>query len=381
MVENGETDAVSSLDTVRRLRRLAVAELSRMYRPEERLFAFRVRRTPDGIISEGLSRRYTAIALIGLAKESDAVVAKVLAGGRLWDVCGRLIAHAARAESLGDVALTLWAAWAVNYPDRQLAWERLVELGPAEKPYPVVAVAWALSALAADQSVPVDGLRQRLARRLISSLEERSALFPHVVGNGGTGARSHVACFADAVYPAYALVRYFELTGDRTALEVATRCIRQLCRQQGRDGQWWWHYDVRTGRVIERYPVYAVHQDAMAPMVLFAVAEASNEDFSAELDRGLAWLARAPELSGGSLIDEEAGVIWRKVARREPRKLSRSVQAAVSRVHAGLRLPGLGLLFRPGAVDFEDRPYHLGWLLHVWSPARVAAWEGRQRSG
>ena len=32
--------------------------------------------------------------------------------------------------------------------------------------------------------------------------------------------------------------------------------------------------DVRTGRVIEGYPVYAIHQDAMGPMALFALEDA-----------------------------------------------------------------------------------------------------------
>jgi hypothetical protein len=79
----------------------------------------------------------------------------------------------------------------------------------------------------------------------------------------------------------------------------------------------------------------------------------------------------APELGGGSLIDESAGLIWRKVARREPPKLSRFAQAAASRLHPALRAPGLDTLFPPCAVDYEDRPYHLGWLLHAWPAGRA----------
>ena len=77
-------------------------------------------------------------------------------------------------------------------------------------------------------------------------------------------------------------------------------------------------------------------------------------------------MARAlPELEGGSLIDDGAGLIWRKVARREPGKLSALLQAAASRLHPRLRVPGLDLLFPP-AIDYEDRPYHLGWVLHAF---------------
>ena len=79
--------------------------------------------------------------------------------------------------------------------------------------------------------------------------------------------------------------------------------------------------------MIEGYPVYAVHQDAMAPMALLAVEDAGGPDFAGPVERGLEWLRSAPELGGGSLVDDAAGLIWRKVARREPGKLARSLQA------------------------------------------------------
>jgi hypothetical protein len=199
-------------------------------------------------------------------------------------------------------------------------------------------------------------------------------MFPHVLGGRAGGFRAHASCFADLVYPIHALGRYAELFGDKEARDVALGCASAICARQGPDGQWWWHYDRRTGAVVERYPVYAVHQDAMAPMALFTLERAAAIDLRSPIARGLAWLARAPELGDGSLIDEGADLIWRKVARREPRKLSRYAQAAASRLHPALRTPGLDILFPPRAVDYEDRPYHLGWLLHAWPAKRAALW-------
>jgi hypothetical protein len=40
-------------DLVDRLRPLAIRSLARMYRPDERLFAFRLRRLASNIVSEG----------------------------------------------------------------------------------------------------------------------------------------------------------------------------------------------------------------------------------------------------------------------------------------------------------------------------------------
>lgn len=361
-------------DLISRLRSLAVLGLSRMYRADQRLFVFRVRPSEQGIVAEGLSRRYTAIVLIGLAREEKQVVSFVLGGHGLDEVCARLIQEVSQLDNLGDVSLVSWAACATGHRQRRLALDRLVELRPAERPYPVVEVSWALTALCAHLEERTEGLRERLARRLIASFEERSGMFPHIVGGSLAGVRAHVTCFADLIYPIHALARYARLSGNREALDVALHCARQICRLQGDAGQWWWHYERRTGEVIEPYPVYSVHQDAMAPMALFALKDAAGIDFDREITKGLEWLDYAPELDGGSLIDLRAGLIWRKVARREPRKLSRSLQAAASRIHPSLRAPRLDAVFPPRVVDHEDRPYHLGWLLYAWPQARALQW-------
>jgi hypothetical protein len=365
---------------IRSLRALAVRSLVRMYRSEDKSFVFCLRRTSAGIRPEGSSPRYTAITLIGLATESQETVAQILGSDSLRDVCGHLAAQAPQMTNLGDVALTLWAACAVGLPDRQPLLQRLLELQPGEKSYPTVEVSWALAALCFAADLPgQDDMRKRLAERLMAAYGKQSAIFPHVLGAPEGGGRSHVSCFADLVYPVHALSQYGKLTGNREALETALGCAVFFCRQQGPAGQWWWHYDWRTGDIIEPYPVYAVHQDAMAPMALFAVAEATQANFTAAVQKGLDWLVQAPELDGGSLIDTEADLIWRKVARHEPAKLSRYIQAAASRVHTRLRAPGLSKVFPAGAIDYEDRPYHLGWLFYAWPPSRVAKWEQEEQ--
>ncbi|MFQ5428663.1 MAG: hypothetical protein ACE5E1_00005, partial [Phycisphaerae bacterium] len=183
--------------------------------------------------------------------------------------------------------------------------------------------------------------------------------------------------FADWVYPVHALSHYGMAVRDERILEIVRHSADHLCRMQGPDGQWWWHFDSRTGRVIEPYPVYAVHQDAMAPMALFSAEEACRTDYAPAIRRGLQWLIEPPE-TDQSLFDREAGVIWRKVCRREPGKLSRVLQAAASAVHPRCRAPGLDLLFRPGRIDFESRPYHMGWLLYTWPEDRVSEFSERR---
>lgn len=352
-----------------RLRTLAVSGLGRMLDPKTLRFVFRLRRTGEGAVPEGLSDRYTAITLLGLSGEADATREAALRGCAPEAVWRPLASRIAAGSNLGDAALGLWAGALLGEAGRDRILTRLLEMRPAEMTYPTVEVAWALAALSVDGEAPVADLREQLARRLVESQGTGSGAFPHVLGGGGL--RRHVACFADLVYPIQALSLHAMRTGDRRAREAAARAAELIVRRQGEHGQWWWHYDLRTGEVLEGYPVYAVHQDAMAPMALFAAQEATGTDYSDAIGRGLDWLDESPELGGGSLVDEASGLIWRKVCRREPAKLTRSLQATVSALHPALRVPGVGRLFPAVAIDGETRPYHLGWLLYAFPEKRL----------
>ncbi|MEJ2579127.1 MAG: hypothetical protein P8Z68_08530, partial [Kineosporiaceae bacterium] len=176
----------------------------------------------------------------------------------------------------------------------------------------------------------------------------------------------------DQVYPIQALARFAAATTDRKSLDAADRCAARIVALQGDAGQWWWHYDARTGEIVEGYPVYSVHQHAMGPMALLDLVEArtvlgdpGDAGLLAAAERGMAWLDSHPE-SAEPLIDPGLGVVWRKVGRREPRKAVRTVRAVTTSVRPGFRLGPLDQLFPPGPVDYECRPYELGWLLYAW---------------
>jgi hypothetical protein len=337
-----------------------------MYRPAERLFAFRLRKNGAGEVLEGVSRRYTATVLIGLASEDRRVATEILGRHSPQDVCDRLLDDLERMEDLGEVALTAWAAQALDHSRAAAAIRALRQREPGQRPYPMVELSWALTALAVDPQKSDPAQADVTAQALLASFQSQSALFPHwSAGYAAPKLRAHVSCFADFVYPIQALSYYHLATGNTRARETACRCAARMCELQGPAGQWWWHFDCHTGRVVENYPVYAVHQEAMAPMALFALAKAGGPEYPAAVAKSLQWLVSPPE-KPGSLIDEERQVIWRKIARREPRRLVRGLQAAASCLHPGLRVPGLGCLFPPTAVDYESRPYEMGWILHAW---------------
>jgi hypothetical protein len=320
-----------------------------------------------GVRTEGQNLRYEAISALGIACLDPAVQRGLLGGRTAHDLARSAADEAGRARDHGAAALGAWAVAEVGNEVSCNLVDRLQSLMNDPAPIETVVCAWALSAaLASPESPAASALRDAAALRLLTGCG-RHGLFPHLLPlRAGGRLRAHVGCFADQVYPIQALARLHVTTGQPGALDAANACAAQICRLQGLAGQWWWHYDVRTGAVVEGYPVYSVHQHAMAPMALFDLAEAGGRDFSGPVSRGLRWIENHPEAPASNLIDAEHGLIWRKIARGDSGKIVRKVAAAVTAVIPNSKLPGVDTLFPPASVDYECRPYELGWMLYAW---------------
>jgi hypothetical protein len=361
-------------DRIAHLREISWRALAQMYLPEQKRFVFRVRDDKPKPRPEGISVRYTAITLIGLAGEDQQQASDTMAGHSCTEVCQSLLDATPDFTNFGDIALTLWAAQRIGNLDVGAALKRLQTLFVTPN-LPTVEVAWAVTALSLmHQDEDTIKFRDSASTKLRAAYVANTGLFRHHVDHHNL-IRGHVACFADLVYPIQAFSHLAKVAPESEALAIAEHCAQTTCNLLGESGQWWWHYDVRTGKVLEGYPVYSVHQDAMAPMCLFDLADAGGTLHRAAIQKGLDWLYASPELSGASLIDDEKGVVWRKVARREPAKFVRQAQALSTCLHPGLRVPGVNMLFPPGTIDDECRPYHLGWLLYAWPARRVADWD------
>ena len=124
-------------------------------------------------------------------------------------------------------------------------------------------------------------------------------------------------------------------------------------------GEWFWHYDSGSGRVVSRYPIYSVHQHAMGPMMLFAASEATGVDFSAAIKKGLAWVDGKNELNR-SFVDSSANLIWRCIYLDRRAAILDSLQR-VSGMRKGPVNPS------KLAIRYECRPYELGWLLYAFA--------------
>jgi hypothetical protein len=205
------------------------------------------------------------------------------------------------------------------------------------------------------------------ARLLSASLDQLlvanrapSNLFRHF---GGPGRRRRFPNFATQIYSVLALsvVAAHELDGR--ALPAARATADLLLRLQLQDGGWPWLFDAERGTVVERYEVYSVHQDAMAPMALLELWKVSGDErYLDAVGRGLRWIHGENEL-GADMIDRDNKLVLRSIRRRRgPDRLWLAAQTGAALV---------GLPNRSGAGRFTevnptDRPYHFGWVLEAW---------------
>ncbi len=363
-----------------RLLTVAEAGLPAMYLPDGDTFVFTraAQAAPDGagrlLEQRGTSTRYAAITALGARFLPEQRQRSVLGGHTAEEFTGLLIQRLPGVTNLGDAALIAWAAAETGHPKLADALGRVAALDDHDRPQYTVEAAWVLSALAAARgSVDVEDRFIAARNRSLHSLIGDSPLFPHATGPGLLPwYRSHIGCFADQTYPLQALARAHASGHDPEALAAADACAARICALQGEGGQWWWHYDARQGTVVEGYPVYSVHQHAMAPTALFDLAEAGGTDHGTAIRRGLRWMTEVPELadtpSGKTqpMILDELGVTWRKVYRGDPKKAVRALRGVSTRVAPGLGLAPLDQLFKPASVDRECRPYEFGWMLFAW---------------
>jgi len=210
------------------------------------------------------------------------------------------------------------------------------------------------------------GGRATYAARAIATELERRYVRPARVFAATSGRRSYqfgMTSFASQVYPILGLCELAEATATEPSATVRHVCDF-LVHTQGRLGQWWWFYSTRAPKVIEGYPVYSVHQDAMAAMALLPATRLGIGDYREPISAGLQWIGGANEL-GRSMINRRAGVIYRAVQRAGGDAdgfagWSRQQRAAAHRA-------GLCGRHRPAPTALEVlqecRSYHLGWLL------------------
>jgi hypothetical protein len=339
-----------------------------MLDPKRQIFCEIYNRAENGMVREGLSARYTMMTLLGLhryersGRGSPVPVSPIL---------NALLRDTSWIVSAGDLGLLLWTV-------AELAPERLPEVyeevgaqgaltrfADGRQGY-TMEVAWFLTGIANCYLVgcgDLPGLSEQAAaaRKILEGSCGKAGVYGHVSRNKSWSGRlrGRIGTFADQVYPTIAFSRLSQALQDDTARRMALRTAERMCELQAPLGEWSWHYDSVSGRVVSRYPVYSVHQHAMGPMMLFAASEATGLDFSEAIYEGLAWISDKNELHR-DLVEPSLGLVWRSIY----------LDSTDACTDAALRFFQL----RSGSaaagrlkVRYECRPYELGWLLYAFA--------------
>jgi hypothetical protein len=178
-----------------------------------------------------------------------------------------------------------------------------------------------------------------------------------------SGFRRRFASFATQIYLSIACYHYGEFAGSPQAIAAANACARKLIDLQGPRGEWPWFFDARSGRVLDFYEVYSVHQYGMAPALL-ELAEHHNVRGAREaLVKGFHWVLGENQLGQSMLVPELGLSIRSQVRKNELMTKTPRILRAVKNAYLGI---SSGLIESSDlALRLECRSYELGWIL--WS--------------
>lgn len=313
----------------------------------------------------------TCICLIGVDRARIDPAALALSPKLTLDA---VIELARRRRYAGGLGLLIWANAVLDGVPLDEMLRRvglsLDDPGTFVSQLTTMETAWLVSGLLHEFARTQHQPALRLAQVTLAALSDRYNESTQLMRHASAGAplshrmRLEIANFADQIYSVQAFAFAASVLRDKQALERSSGLATHLVTLQGPLGQWWWHYDAATGEVAEPYPVYSVHQHAMAPMALLALRAAGGPDFDGAVVRSHGWLRRN-ELSI-DMVDRQVETIWRDIERAEG--------GAASALYKSLELIGHRRAASGASKDSlklnrETRPYEWAWCLYANSIA------------
>ena len=321
----------------------------------------------------GESVRYSLMALLGYQRARDAGLEVPTDLDALFDTC----VERAATFTAGDCGLALWAASRQHdrhVPELVHELEQRIAAEHALEPLVGMEIAWMVLGLVA---VAVsENSSDSARRRVVEHFDARRAASGLYYHDGSSRFRRRLPNFATQIYSLMALCALARAGLHDRARAHATTLGDHLLATQLADGGWPWLFDAERVRVVERFEVYTVHQDAMAPMAMLELTHLTGDPrYRDAAVGGLAW-SRGENALHTDLLDIAGGFAHRSIRRRPPwdRLALGTASGGAMAVGRPLELPEFAL-----EVNRTTRPYHLGWMLEAWAGRETEA-DGASRS-
>jgi hypothetical protein len=342
--------------------------LSEMFDEERSLFSYSTDIVGGRLVNDfdhPLHMRYTINTWLGLVKLSEHHQFD-------WDVPAGVDRFLARnlddVTNPGDQGLLLYLLARAGHDRLPELYKRFVtdDLISDERlnPLPVQELCWILIGLTASATSGIADAEDK-AHRVFSRLDEqyvdhRSQFIRHSL----QPVRRDFVSFGAMVYYLKSWAEYASAFDNERARRIVSEAVPRVIDRQLADGGWPWFYHVPSGRVMDVYEVYGVHQDAMAMLFLFPARAFGVDGIDQATRRSVQWLYGSNDL-GRSMINDDPFLIHRSIRRK-------SGAGRGARLVRGVVRGPLGLSARPVEaakleVNPECRSYHIGWLVYAWA--------------
>ena len=303
---------------------MAAKGLLALFDGTEMLFSQRITLRERGFRREPTSPRRTAVALLGLQRLADS-------GQRqpfdLPSIESAVFQDKRWVKGIGDLGILV--QFAAEYSPDRLAWladhfdfASAIESFPDGREARTAALSCFLAGIShAKLSCPdlLPDLTDAAVDtyRLLEENQGQGGIFAHagLPGLLQQPFSNRFGTITDQMHAVYALTTFARAFGVEEPLAEALNCANAIRALQGDKGQWWFLYDKRSSRVVNRYPVRSINQNGIAPLALLALSKTTGQNFDDAICRGLSWVAGANEL-GVDLRDLQHGIIWDSI---EPR--------------------------------------------------------------
>ena len=358
---------ISEINSLKKkLVEISLDALEQLYIPGKKLFGAK-RVVIDGkVINKGESIRYTLIALLGLYKAKEhGLEVKI----DLNDVLFNLFEKIDKINSAGDIGLLLWICSLVNAEKvvdilAKINFANILSTFPDSRKRKTTELSWLLIGLLSASifnknfASVIENLPQKVYQELRNNYGGNGIFGHEAFKTFKLFPRNRIGTFSDQIYAIYAFTMYSKVFQNEEASIISLYTAETLCKAQGKNGEWWWHYDSSTGKVIGEYPVYSVHQDSLVPFTFKFLKLATNRNFDNYTNKGLIWLTNKNKLNA-NIIDENNLIINRAITIPKINRYMKTV-GAILKLDASQNGNNLDLLE-------ETRTFHYGWILFAHS--------------